>query len=111
MALNDIRLFAHHGLHAEERIWGNEFVVQVRVSLPENGLITELDQTVDYAAIHALVCTHMNTPKPLLEEVAGLILRDIFDGFPLVEHAMVRIQKMNPPLGGRVGSSEVMLER
>lgn len=92
-------------------MWGNEFVVNVLVRMPADALITSLEQTVDYAAIHALVCTRMNQPTPLLEEVAGLILHDIFHHFSMLVWAQVRIQKMNPPLGGRVGSSEVMLER
>ena len=85
--------------------------MNVSVRMPADALITALDQTVDYAAIHTLVCTRMNKPTPLLEEVAGLILHDIFRDFSMLVWAQVRIQKMNPPLGGRVGSSEVCLEK
>lgn len=98
-------------MHPEEKVWGNEFVVTVTVCKNTQEHITELYQTIDYAAIHAMVVYHMKHPKPLLEEVADLILRDILVEFPELEMARVRIQKMNPPLGGRVGSSEVMLER
>ena len=51
----------------------------------------------------------MAQPSHLLENVAGRILNEIKHSFPEVGAAQVRIDKLNPPLGGKVGASRVTM--
>ena len=51
----------------------------------------------------------MEIPSHLLEHVAGRILKCVKAAFPHISAAQVKIDKLNPPLGGRVGASRVTL--
>ena len=109
--LHEVRLHAFHGLHPEERLWGNTFVVNMEVRLAYTRPITKLHQTLDYAALYTLIQQHMAVPTPLLETLVGTILEEVFVQFPDVLEARLSIRKLNPPLGGQVACSEVELLR
>lgn len=111
ISLEDIRFESAHGVYPEERILGNTFLVDVRVTIPDPGEVTELAQTVDYEQVYGIVKEVMDTSRAMLETLADQSIKRIREAFPQAGHIEVRIAKLNPPLSGEVGRSVVRLSR
>ena len=110
--LKSMKFYAFHGVAPQERAVGNRFVVDVWL-MADIGQAAEtdcLDDTIDYAAVYAVVKEEMAQPSQLLEAVAGRILRALRGRFPRILQAKVSIAKRNPPFGGDVESAVVTLE-
>lgn len=110
--LNDMVFFANHGCFEEEQIVGNRFIVSLKVvtDLTIPSLSDELEDTINYQMLYDIVAREMKVTSRLLENVAGRILASVKIAFPTIISCSLTIRKMNPPLGGEVGSSAVTLE-
>jgi dihydroneopterin aldolase len=64
--LNNLRFHAYHGLFDEEKIIGNEFVVNVEIVLLNEQIISDLNQSIDYSKVYEIIKDIMKTPTPLL---------------------------------------------
>ncbi len=105
-----MRLPGRHGYFAEEALWGNEFIYNVRVGLPSLPG-AELADTIDYADLLHLVKEANQKPRRLLEELLSELETRIREAFPQISMLSVSIRKMNPPLGCAVECSEVKFEK
>ena len=107
--LHNARFFAHHGMHAEEALLGNEFEVSLDVSFPEDwSRLHELAGTVNYAELFEMVRQRMGRPTALLEKLAGDIIEEIRTAYPFVKRIKISIFKLQaiiPHLDGKVGVS------
>ena len=101
ISLRNVRFHAFHGVLPQERQVGGDFLVTVRVGYPlERAMETDnVDDTLDYAAIYALVKKEMAEPSELLEHVAGRIVKAITASFPKVTSVDLELTKLNPPMG------------
>ena len=61
---------AFHGLYEEEKKNGNNFVVNVDIEVDTDGIISDLQQTVDYVEVFQLIQKRMLQATPLLETLA-----------------------------------------
>lgn len=104
ISLEGMEFYAHHGHYHEERVIGTRFVVDLyfEADVRESMESDELKDTVNYFSVYSLVREEMGVDSKLLEHVAARILRRIHGAFPKIEHAEVRVCKMNPSLGGQV---------
>ena len=84
----------------EQRV-GGDFIVDLRVGYPLEAAIESDDvaDTLDYAALYALVEREMRQPSRLLEHVAGRIGKAIEAAFPQVTSIDLTLTKQNPPMG------------
>ena len=100
--LNNIRLHAFHGVMAQERIVGNDFLVSVEAETNFSDAMEsdELADTISYASMAEVVCREMEKPSQLLEHVAGRIARNLLNEFPDLTSVTVRITKLAPPIPG-----------
>ncbi len=109
--LVDMEFFAHHGCFEQERIIGNKFIVNIWVEcdckIPSE--TDDINDALNYQILYDIVKREMEIPSHLLEHVAGRILKSVQSEFPYISAAQVRIDKLNPPLGGKVGSSRVTM--
>lgn len=107
--LEDIRIFAFHGLYPEERILGNWYTLNVIVeSESQPNFSDDIANTIDYSAIFAICKRVMSKPVDLLETVAENIAQQI-QAFCLQEVSIqVQISKENPPMGLSSGRSSVL---
>ena len=96
--LNHLQFYSFHGLHEEEKILGNEYEVNASVTIDATGSITQLDQTVDYAAIYKLIKERMATPTALLETVAQELVNSIHSNYPQSRSIDISIRKKYPPI-------------
>lgn len=103
--LQNLQFFAHHGLHKEEQLLGNWFVVNVvvQVSIPSTQKIN-LEDTVDYSQIFKAVQQHMQQPTELLENLVKKISTNILAQFLAVTQVQISIYKQNPPIQNFVGN-------
>ena len=101
ISLRDVRFHAFHGVLPQERQVGGDFLVTVRVGYPlERAMETDnVDDTLDYSALYALVEREMAEPSKLLEHVAGRIVKAITTSFPEVTSVDLELTKLNPPMG------------
>ena len=111
LRLNDLRFFAHHGVHPEERALGQEFRVDVELELPLPADPDSPESTVDYVEVLRLVEETVEKERfELIEALAAEILRRLGDRFapPL---ATVRVRKPHPPVAAQLDSVEVEISR
>ena len=101
ISLRNVRFRAFHGVLPQERQVGGDFLVTVRVGYPlERAMETDnVDDTLDYSALYALVEREMAEPSKLLEHVAGRIVKAITTSFPEVTSVDLELTKLNPPMG------------
>ena len=99
--LSDLRFHAFHGVLPQERLVGGNFVVDLRVGYPLVQAMTfdQVDDTLNYASLYALVEREMQQPSSLLEHVAGRIAQAIAKTFPQALSIDLTLTKQNPPIG------------
>lgn len=106
--LKNLRFNAFHGIHEEEKILGNEYVVNAMVEFQENtDVIVHVNDTVNYASIYEIINKRMRIPTPLLETVAMETGDEIHHLFPQIKSVSLSITKMYPPIAGMQGSAVV----
>ena len=110
--LSDLRFRAYHGVLPQERVVGNDYCVNLSLTLSAVADATYTDQlegTVNYAEAYQIVQAEMAAPSALLEHVAQRILTRLFNRFDLVEKAAVEVIKINPPFSADGAKAAVCL--
>jgi len=112
IALNNMKFFARHGCFEAERVVGTWFCVNLSFDTDTSKaeLSDDISDTVSYLDIYELVKAEMQTPSNLLEHVAKRISNAILQAFPQISNLEIEIQKLNPPLGGEIGSASVKIK-
>ncbi|HEY5407647.1 MAG TPA: dihydroneopterin aldolase [Ginsengibacter sp.] len=110
--LHDLHFNSFHGIHEEERILGNEYIIDASVEfLEELHVITSINSTVNYTDIYNIIRERMSVPTPLLETVIMEIGNEIHNEFPQVRSINISIKKMHPPIEGIQGIAGVNWQR
>lgn len=111
ISVEGMEFFAYHGCFAEEQVIGTRFIVDFyfETDTTRAELSDDLKQTVNYQTVYQLVKKEMDQKAHLLEHVAHRILKTVTDAFPEINAAEVKISKLNPPIGGKVGKVCVTL--
>ena len=108
--LNNLSFFAHHGLYEEEKINGNDFVVNAVISYHPTKKVTELSDTIDYASVYELIYKRMQIATPLLETIVMELATKILEEFPLAASVAIELTKKHPPIHNFNGSVSVKYE-
>ncbi len=111
ISLNQMRVFARHGVMPQEQMTGGEYLVSVtvRVDFSEAMRSDSIADTVSYADLVRIVRQEMELPSRLLEHVAGRIAGSVCRSFPMVDELWVEIEKVNPPVKAACKSAGVKL--
>lgn len=111
--LEGLHFYAYHGYYESERIIGNEFVVNVSVETDCTlaGQTDQLEDALNYQQVYDIVKKEMGIKSNLLEHVAQRIVDSLRKSFPEVESIMVKVTKLNPPMGGEVAKASVTLRQ
>ncbi|MGI6047586.1 MAG: dihydroneopterin aldolase [Petrimonas sp.] len=109
--LKNMHFYAYHGVLPQERIVGNNFVVNVEFTadVSKSFETDNVEDTINYAEIYDLVKVEMAIPSQLIEHVAGRIFSKIKKSFPQIITLEVRLAKLNPPVSGEVAASEIII--
>lgn len=111
--LSGIKVYGHHGWSQEEREVGQALEVDLELSadLRASGLSDRLEDTLDYGQAYEIVRHSLAEGKHrLLEHLAEDIARRILQETPTPE-VMVRVSKLNPPVGGVCERAAVEIRR
>jgi dihydroneopterin aldolase len=94
---------AFHGLYEEEKKNGNNFVVNVDIEVDTEGIISDLQQTVDYVEVFQLIQKRMLQATPLLETLAQEMSQAIQRLDNKIATVSITIKKLSPPIENFVG--------
>ena len=111
--IENMEFYSYHGHFREEQIVGNRFIVDLilETDMTKAAASDNLDDAVDYQVAYLLVKREMDKKSFLLENIAGRILDALFSELPGIMKATVKVSKMNPPMGGKIGSVSVTRSR
>jgi len=108
--LHQLAIHAYHGLYEEEKVLGNDFVIDLTVQYhPATLPVEQLEQTINYVSLYELVKKHMQVATPLLETVVSNMAIDILAQFSLSEEVHISIRKLHPPIAQFTGATGVSL--
>jgi len=110
--LNELIFFGYHGVYAEEKKLGNTYKVEVIIDfIPAPSIVEQLDQTIDYVMVFALVKKRMDIPTSLLETLVSYIADDILIEQPIADKVFVKITKVHMPIPQFEGHVSVSIEK
>ncbi len=106
--LEKLRFYGYHGLYIQEKKLGAWFELDIRLDWPTGqDPITHLHETINYAAVYALVKQRMTLPTELLETLAMDLAGLMKFHFPELTALHIRVAKINPPLANFQGNVAV----
>lgn len=109
--LNNITLFAHHGVAPQERELGQRFTLNVELvaDLTAVARTDELSDAIDYEAVlHTVTAAFTGRACNLLEHAAWNVVRVLFKEFP-AEEIRIRVRKSGAGIDASLESAEVEL--
>lgn len=111
--LEGMEFYAYHGHYSFEKQVGARFIVSIRIQTDcdKAGLSDKLEDALNYQQVYDLICEEMAIPSALLEHVCHRILDRLYRSFPNIEQAIVKLSKMNPPMGGQIEKVSIELSR
>ncbi len=113
IVIENMEFYSFHGHFKEERIVGNKFLVDLTIEtdmkVPAES--DNLKDAVNYQRVYELVKQQMELKSHLLEHIAGRILDAIYAEIEGINRVTVKVSKMNPPMGGKIKSVSVVMER
>jgi dihydroneopterin aldolase len=112
LALEGMEFFSHHGCFEEERSVGTHFLADlfIETDTTDAEATDELQKTLDYQEVFALVKEEMAVSSALIEHVARRILDRVMARFPTVSSTRIKLSKLNPPVGGKVHCVSIQLK-
>ncbi len=111
--IKNIHLYAYHGCLDEEGKIGSEYRVDlsVKADLSKSAKTDELTDTIDYVHLNKIVKEEMAIRSKLLETVAEKILTRVLQEIEMVKKAMIKVSKVNPPIGGNVALVTIKMSK
>ncbi|KIL34976.1 dienelactone hydrolase [Cohnella kolymensis] len=100
MLLKGIVFYGYHGVFAEENRLGQKYIVDLdlRLDLSRAARTDDVNDTVNYAEIHALVKGIVEgRPTKLIETLAEKIASSVLGTYTSIIEAAVSVTKPNPP--------------
>lgn len=111
--IENMEFYSFHGHFKEERIVGNKFLVDLTIEtdMKNPAESDNLKDAVNYQRVYEIVRQQMELKSHLLEHIAGRILDAIYAEMKGINKVTVKVSKLNPPMGGKIGSVSVILSR
>ncbi|SDE29520.1 dihydroneopterin aldolase [Riemerella columbipharyngis] len=111
--LEDVKIYAYHGVLEEERKMGTYYLVTVEIEADiwRATRTDEIEETISYAEVNDIIHREMAIPSKLLERVAGRIINKLHNAFEYIESISVKITKCNPPMKGEMKGASVQLKK
>ena len=98
--LQDIRIYAYHGVFPEEHTMGAYYKIGVEITTDYRKamLHAALSGTINYGEIYKVIQEEMAIPSKLMEHVAYRMMKSMFEKFSEIESIQLSIIKENPPI-------------
>ncbi len=110
--IRSLRVHAFHGVLPQERVVGNDYVVDVSAEYDISRAVAtdNVADTLNYADMCKAINDEMAVPSQLIEHVAGRVAERLFGLFPAITTLRLSITKVNPPMGADCGGAGVEIE-
>ena len=110
--LENIIIYANHGVLPQETVVGNEFVINLKIGidLSKAGQTDNLEDTESYADIYEDVKAEMAIPSKLLEHAAYRIVKRLRSKYEKIKSLEIKLSKRNPPMGAQIDCATVYLK-
>lgn len=109
--LRGLRIFGRHGVHAEEKAKGQDFLFDVDLVVGERGASDRLEDAVDYRQVASTVKKLSDARTyDLLEALATAVADELLRRFG-AERAVVRVTKPAVRPAGLEGTASVSVSR
>ncbi|WP_312345631.1 dihydroneopterin aldolase [Chryseobacterium binzhouense] len=111
--LEDVKIYAYHGVLPEENIIGTYYILnlEIHTDLWIAAESDDLNDTISYAEINEIIHDEMKINSKLLEHVAGRIITKIREKFDQVSYIKLKITKTSPPMKGEMKGASIELEK
>ena len=112
--LEGMEFYAYHGHFKEEQMVGNRFLLSLKIktNLQPAGDSDNLKDALDYQRVYQIIQNEMNTKSFLIENIGTRILDSLENYFQgKAEQFILKLSKINPPLGGKVEKVSITMER
>lgn len=99
--LRGLRFHSPVGVLGQEKIVGNDIVVDIRIGYPFSQALSSDDvaDTLNYAEVYEIIKQEVSQSVNLLERLAGKISDKLWQTYPEIASIDLRITKSNPPMG------------
>lgn len=101
ISIQNLELYARHGVYPEENKLGQKFLIcaQIFVDVGQAARKDDLTQSVNYGEVCYFIKDWMETHTVrLIETVADVLAREILLKFPLVQRIILEVKKPNAPI-------------
>lgn len=101
LIIKDLELFGYHGVNPEEKVMGQKFIVEAKISLDlsEAGETDSLDSAINYAQLcHELQDEFNQTKHDLIERAATVLCNYILTHYPQVVEVDLTLKKPWAPI-------------
>jgi len=109
--VHDLRVFANHGVHEEERVNGQDFLFDVELDVGERGATDRIEDAVDYSAVARAVREVSEAHAYALLEALALAVADELRARFGVDRVTVRVSKPAVQPAGLPGTASVSVSR
>ena len=111
VSIKGAEFHAYHGFYEEERKSGNQFIIDAEVELKtfDSG-DDNIHDTVNYEQVYTICKEEMDNTQKLLETVVFNIINRFKNDLNNVSGGKVKLEKIGPQLGGKVGKAVVEME-
>jgi 7,8-dihydroneopterin aldolase/epimerase/oxygenase len=111
VSLHGLRIFGHHGVHADERTHGQDFLFDIELEVGDRGSSDRIEDAVDYTAV-ARTVREVSAAREyqLLEALAGAVADEMQRRFGAGDVA-VRVTKPAVKPAGLDGTASVTVSR
>lgn len=111
--IEGMEFYAFHGHYKEEKIVGCHFMVDVTLETDTDkaGVTDDLNDTLNYQKAYHIIKKEMEITSNLLEHIATRILDALYNNLTGIKKAMVKVSKLNPVMGGKIGRVSVEISR
>lgn len=112
--IEDLEVFAHHGVFDFEKEKGQKFLVSCHLflSLEKAGRQDDLRLSVSYAEVADLICKEMQAQSyDLIEAAAERLCKCILNTYEQIQEVHLELKKPEAPLPQKFGSVSVKLQR
>lgn len=111
--IEDLKIFARHGVLPEENIVGADYLInaEIHANLWRASQSDALEDTINYAKINEIIHQEMAIPSQLLENVIGRIFNKLEQSFPQITAMKIKLTKINPPMRGEMKGVSIEMEK
>jgi len=110
--VSGIEVYAYHGCMEEEARLGGKFIVDIKITTDfmKAAQSDELIDTIDYVRVRQIVVEEMAIRSKLIEHVGYRILTRFKSEFKIMQKALIKVRKINPPINGTVKEVAIVIE-